>query len=245
VSSEEKKRIIEALIFAGADPLTVKQVKDVFDDKADVEEIRSLIAELKEEYDRENRSFQITGIAGGFQMTTRPEYAGWVKKLFASGQSNRLSRPALETLAIIAYRQPATRQEIEFIRGVNVDGVVAGLLEKKLIRVAGRKETVGRPMMYGTTNEFLEYFGLHSLDELPRLEEFADSGTDITGEGGGIFEKSGHRAGEPADTGTRVPAEEDGKRVPPAEMQAAGKVEEAGTGEVSIDGQSQEVAQGD
>ncbi len=169
---EERKRVIEALLFATSSPLTVKEIKEVLGKEAAEEEIQTLVRALAEEYDREGRSFWVAEIAGGYQVQTRTEYASWLKKLFASHQTGHFSRPGLETLAIVAYRQPVTRQEIESIRGVNVDGVLAGLLEKRLIRIVGRKEVPGRPMIYGTTKEFLECFGLKSLAELPRLEEF-------------------------------------------------------------------------
>jgi len=141
--------------------------------------IKNIILELAKEYEDTQRSFSIKEIAGGFQIVTDPTLAPWLKKLYKTSGSDRLTGPSLETLAIVAYKQPATKPEIETIRGVNVDGVLKTLIEKNLVRIAGRKETVGRPILYGTTQEFLQYFGLNSLEELPRLEEFHITESDI------------------------------------------------------------------
>ena len=169
MSDRKLKLIIEALLFVSDKPITLGQMKDALD-TSDTSLIKEAIKELKQEYEQ-NHSFRIREVAGGYQLVTDPEYAPWLRKLFQSGRKERLSRPALETLAIIAYKQPITRAEIEGIRGVDVDGVIKTLLEKGLIRIAGRKKTVGRPILYATTRKFLEYFGLNSLDELPPLEE--------------------------------------------------------------------------
>jgi segregation and condensation protein B len=168
------KRIIEALIFASDKPISIQQLKDIMGD-IDTRLIRRLINELKDEYLNSERSFGIMEVAGGFQFFTDPVYSRWVKKLYKIKQSDYLTGPSLETLAIIAYRQPATKAEIEAIRGVNVDGVVDNLLQKNIIKTTGRKEVVGRPFLYGTTNMFLQYFGLNSLDELPALPEFKEA----------------------------------------------------------------------
>ncbi len=173
MTDNEQKRIIEAVLFVSDKPITIEQVKDVLEG-ADGREIRRLIYELREEYEKEGRSFQVTEVAGGFQVTTHSTYSPWLKKLYKNRQKNRLSRAALETLAIIAYRQPIIRAEVEAVRGVNAEGVLAALLEKGLVKITGRRETVGRPFVYGTTREFLEYFGLNSLKELPQLKEFKE-----------------------------------------------------------------------
>ncbi len=162
------KNIIEALLFVSDKPISIDTIKEVVG--IERPEIRSLIEELKQEY-VSNHSFRLREVAGGYQLVTDSEYAYWLRKLFHGGRKERLSRPALETLAIIAYKQPITKPEIEHIRGVAVDGVVRTLLEKGLIRIAGRKNVVGRPLLYTTTKRFLEYFGLNSLDELPPLDE--------------------------------------------------------------------------
>jgi segregation and condensation protein B len=130
------------------------------------------LEELRDEYEKSNRGIRIVEIAGGFQMVTSPLLATFIKKLYKGRRVERQSRPALETLAIVAYKQPVTKLEIEAIRNVDVDGIVRSLLEKGLIRIAGRKNAPGRPYLFGTTRQFLEYFGLKSLEELPRIENF-------------------------------------------------------------------------
>ncbi|MBU2541917.1 MAG: SMC-Scp complex subunit ScpB [Candidatus Omnitrophica bacterium] len=166
------KNVIEALIFANGGPLKITQIREVLGN-VDTDEIRSYIAQLETEYEKRNSGIQIVEIAGGFRMSTNREFASFVKSLYKSRHVERLSGPSLETLAIIAYKQPVTRLDIESLRGVNVDGVVRTLLEKGLIRTAGRKDCLGRPFLYATTSGFLEYFGLKSLQDLPPIEEFA------------------------------------------------------------------------
>jgi len=174
MNDEELKRVAEAILFASGEPVSINEMHEALDG-VDGRVIRAVIEDLREEYVREKRSFRIVEVAGGFQMSTDPLYGPWLKKMRKSSQSNRLSGPALETLAIIAYRQPVTRAEIEFIRGVNVDGVIKNLMDRSLIKITGRKEVVGRPILYGTTKEFLQYFGLNSLAELPKLKEFSEA----------------------------------------------------------------------
>ena len=168
------KKIIEALIFASDKPLPIQQIKDILED-VDSRLIRKLINEIRDDYKRNQMSFGITEVAGGFQFSTDPSYGRWLKKLYKIKQSDYLTGPSLETLAIIAYRQPVTRSDMEFIRGVKVDGVVNTLLQKGLIRVTGKRDVVGKPFLYGTTNLFLQYFGLNSLQELPALPEFQEA----------------------------------------------------------------------
>ena len=167
------KSVIEALLFASEKPLTMEQVKGVLDN-LDTVEIRKVLEELKQEYEQSNRGIRIIEIAGGFQMITASDFAPFLKKLFKERRVERLSKPALETLAIIAYKQPVTKLEIESIRNVMVDGVIKNLLDKSLVRIAGRKKAPGRPYVFGTTKQFLEYFGLKSLEDLPKMEEFSD-----------------------------------------------------------------------
>lgn len=162
---------MEALIFSSDKPLKVSRIRELLqDDEVDVE---TIIEELNNEYAERENSFYIRKIAGGYQFYTRKEFAHWVKKLYTQGRL-KLSRPALETLAIIAYKQPITRAEIESIRGVNSDYLLKSLLEKNLIRISGRLEAPGRPLLYATTERFLEHFGLNSLDELPRIREIEE-----------------------------------------------------------------------
>lgn len=174
----QAKRIIEALVFASGKPLSIERIKDVLDPLASTKFIRELICELRQEYENEKRGFRLIEVAGGFQFSTDPQYAAWIKKLLRRPGVDKLSSPSLETLAIIAYKQPVTRTDIEAIRGVNVDGVLRTLLERRLIKVAGRKDAVGRPIIYRTTSSFLEHFGLNSLSDLPKLEEFGEKITD-------------------------------------------------------------------
>lgn len=170
---EQAKRIIEALLFISERPLTVVQIKEVLEE-LDTGAIKSLIGQLAREYTDLGRSFNITEVAGGYQILTDPQYAPWLKKLYHKSRAEKLSRPALETVAIIAYRQSVTRQEVEDIRGVNVEGVLKTLMEKSLVRISGRKPIPGRPFFYSTTRQFLEFFGLQSLEDLPKLEEFEE-----------------------------------------------------------------------
>ncbi len=164
--------VIESLLFAYDKPLTVDQIRKVLDN-LEAGQVRKAAARLMEEYETGNRGMRIVEVAGGYKMISAPHFASFLRKLFKGPQSNeKLSGPSLETLAIIAYKQPLSKLEVESLRQVNVDGVIATLLEKNLIRVTGRKEAPGRPKVYGTTREFLEYFGLKSLDDLPKLEHF-------------------------------------------------------------------------
>ncbi|MEI7957529.1 MAG: SMC-Scp complex subunit ScpB [Verrucomicrobiota bacterium] len=179
------KEVIEALIFASQKPLTAKEIvaalRSALDD-SDEEPVRAL-AQLKEaevgafleqlrfEYQHENRAFQLVEQINGWSVVTKPEYAVWVRQLYPESKPTRLSGPALETLAIIAYRQPVTRADIEAVRGVAVDGVMQSLLERSLVRIAGRAEVPGRPLLYETTQVFMQHFGLRSLEELPNVDE--------------------------------------------------------------------------
>ena len=167
------KQVVEGLLFASDQPLGVQQLQEVLElPEADV---RALVVSLRQDYVEQQRALTILEVAGGFQMATIPDVASWIRKCYRQAHKERLSKPALETLAIIAYKQPLTRAEMEAIRGVNVDGVVQALLEKNLIRIMGRKEAPGRPILYGTTKEFLQYFGLNSLIDLPKLAEVSSA----------------------------------------------------------------------
>ena len=165
------KQIIEALLFSTDKPLPLNQIDEVLDGVG-AKVIEGKIKELNSEYTTSKRSYRIEEIAGGFVMVTLEEFAPWLKKLYKTQASERLSGPALESLAIVAYKQPITKPEIEFIRGVNVDGVLKTLMDRSLVRIMGRKEGPGRPFIYATTTNFLKHFGLASLKELPPIEEF-------------------------------------------------------------------------
>ena len=168
----ELKPAIEALLFASERPLTLEQIKQAFEGGISNAEIKQLLDELKNEYESETRGFRLFEIAGGFQLVSDPRFAEYLKRFYQSREKKRLSQATLETLSVVAYRQPVTRADIEFIRGVNADGAIKTLLEKGLVRITGRKEVPGRPMLYGTTALFLEHFGLNSLKDLPPLTEY-------------------------------------------------------------------------
>jgi len=166
------KAVIEALLFSSDKPLFIEQIKRVLDN-IDANQIRKILETLKDEYEQSNRGMRLYEVAGGFQMIAATHFSSFLRKLYKGPQSSdKLSKPAMETLAIIAYKQPLSKTEIEILRKVNVDGVMATLVEKNLIRVTGRKKTPGRPKVFGTTRQFLEYFGLKSLEELPKIENF-------------------------------------------------------------------------
>jgi len=166
---DELKRRVEALLFAADKPLSSSKLA-AFCGAQDGREVRSVVKRLQEEYDGQGRAFQVAEIGGGFQLLTRPEYHSWVKRLQQNREQETLSQAALETLAIIAYRQPILRAEIEDIRGVQTGHILRSLAEKGLVRVTGRSEEIGRPLLYGTSREFLNAFGLRDLSELPSIE---------------------------------------------------------------------------
>jgi len=174
-AARELQGIVESLLFVSQEPLSIQRLTAVIGDvnKADVvQALQSLGEELAEE----GRGIRLAEIAGGFRLVTKQEYASWIKRMDKSKSAAKLSRSALESLAIIAYKQPIVRAEIEEIRGVEASGVVRTLLERKLVRIVGRKEVPGRPIMYGTTKYFLEHFGLADLSQLPPLREFKELG---------------------------------------------------------------------
>jgi segregation and condensation protein B len=165
--------IVEALILASPEPLPARRIADAAGGIA-ASGVAKAVAELNHRYLQSGSSYRIRELAGGYQFYIVPEYAGYVEELFTRRRKMRLTRAALETLAIIAYRQPVTKTDIEHIRGVASDGVVHNLLEKNMITITGRAESVGRPLVYGTTDEFLKYFGLNRLDDLPRMSEIEE-----------------------------------------------------------------------
>ena len=183
----ELKFILESLLFSAQKPLSVKELRDVLaaaaaqDDagatvkslkKVKESEVTGALEQLAQEHETAERSYRLACVAGAWQFVTQPDYAPWLKALVGvKGRPPRLSQPALETLAIIAYRQPITRAEMEQIRGVNVDGTMQTLMERGLVEAVGRAEVVGRPPTYGTTGLFLEYFGLRSMEDLPAADE--------------------------------------------------------------------------
>jgi segregation and condensation protein B len=172
ISSTELKSIAEALIFVADEPLSAKTIADVLKIERDV--VEKAIGDLMKEYDKRNGGIQLREIAGGWQIATRPEHHEQIRAYLKSRPSAKLSLASLETLAVIAYKQPVTVPEILEIRGVQSPSAIKTLLDKRLIVAKGRKETVGRPMMYGTSKEFLIQFGLKDLTELPSIEDFQD-----------------------------------------------------------------------
>jgi segregation and condensation protein B len=176
--SSELEPIVEALIFASPDPLTPKAIYKLLESEPR-EDVDEAIEALKREYDRPG-GLHLVEVAGGYQIVTRPELHEWVRRLFEERSSQRLSVQALETLAVIAYKQPITGAEIAEIRGVNTSGVLGTLIDRRLIKVAGRKRVIGRPFLYATTREFLIRFGLKDLTDLPKIEEMAEAlGFDV------------------------------------------------------------------
>ncbi len=170
LSEADAKRVIEAILFASAKPMTVAELKKVVKGFS-AQRIEQIVRELHEEYLREGRSFGMNEVAGGYEVSTDPKFAPWIMKLELQKKARQATQSALETLAILAYKQPITRAEIEDLRGVDVSGVVSTLLERNLIKIVGRKEVPGRPYLYGTTEKFLEHFGLKSLSDLPNISE--------------------------------------------------------------------------
>lgn len=163
----EARAAIEAMVFASPRPVTAREMGEILG--IDPRTADTIVDDLRREYDDEGRGMQIVFVAGGYQMATRPAHADYIARLNV-GTRQALSKPALETVAMIAYRQPITRAELETIRGVRVDGVLNTLIERGLVRPVGRKKAPGRPVLYGTTPEFLRWFGLASLDDLPPIE---------------------------------------------------------------------------
>jgi segregation and condensation protein B len=172
-ASAELKAILEALVFASPEPLTRKAIDKLLASEPK-EDVDAAIAELKRDYERPG-GLQLVEVAGGFQILTRPELHEWVRRLFQERSSQKLSVQSLETLAVIAYKQPITALEIGEIRGVNTSGVLTTLLDRHLIKIVGRKRVVGRPFLYATTKEFLIRFGLNDLSDLPKVEDMAEA----------------------------------------------------------------------
>ncbi len=162
---------LEAVLFLGREPLSSRKIAQLAN-LADGTEVRTLIRRLRRLYDAAGTAFQVQEVAGGYQLLTRPAFSPWLRRLVQATAEPRLSAPAMETLAVVAYRQPILRAEIESIRGVQCDDILRQLLERDLLRIVGRSEDLGRPLLYGTTKRFLELFGLRSLEELPRAAEF-------------------------------------------------------------------------
>jgi segregation and condensation protein B len=239
------KQVIEALLFAAQGPLSAKDIRKLLAEAAEIQaddhtlalaqtkeaEVEKVIGAIREEIESERRSYLLEEVAGGFQFATRPEYVGWVRLLYERSRAPRLSGPGMETLAIIAYRQPVSRAEIEAVRGVAVEGVLATLQERGFVSSRGRADLPGRPLVYETTDFFLEHFGLKALSELPNAEELrrvplpkpaiAGPGAEEGGrlpleDEGGRTSASDRRTGQP-DTGAAEPAAGAGEEDRPSE----------------------------
>lgn len=199
----ELKAIVENLLLASDQPVSPESLAQTLLAGGDKVELRGLLEELQEDF--ADKPLQIIEVADGFQLCTRPEYAEWVRKYLKLDKTFRLSQPALDTLSIVAYKQPLTRAEVDEIRGVDSSGVFRTLLEKKIVAPAGRKDVPGKPYMYRTTQKFLDYFGLRDLSELPTLEDFGEG--EIEGEAGPEqteieFAEAAQNGGEQGETPT-------------------------------------------
>jgi len=206
MTREEAKKIVEVLLFVNERPTPIDKIAEVLED-FDKDAVRTMIEELNNEYSTTQRSFSVLEVGGGFQLMTDPFYAPWVRKLHSKEKKQRLSTPALETLSIIAYKQPITKADIEAIRGVNVDGVLDTLLERAIIRTVGRKDVPGRPFLYGTAKSFLMHFGLNSLNDLPHLKEFSEGDIELGKEE--LIKKEGDQSDEKGVEEVKEPAQED------------------------------------
>lgn len=220
MEDQELKAALEAILFIAGAPVPTDKFKGLFED-APPEQIEAQLALLREEYDGRGGGIMLAEVAGGYQLATKPEQAAWIRKFRSVKISSKLSRPALETLAIVAYKQPITRTEVEQIRGVNIGGIMRNLMERRLVKIVGKKDVPGKPMLYGTTQEFLQYFGLKDLSSLPTLREFQEL-----------------EAGEEIMEETSLP--DGGEELPPndADAQAAEQTAAAGPDAASDDAEA-------
>lgn len=204
MEDHELKSAIEALLFVSGNPLSADRLKGIFEE-ATTEQIEAQLQALRQEYGDRDAGIMLAEVAGGYQFATRPENAAWVRKFKSVKVSSKLSKPALETLAIVAYKQPITRSEVEAIRGVNIGGIMRNLMERRLVKIVGKKDVPGKPMLYGTTLEFLQYFGLKDLSALPTLREFQELEA-----GEEVMEEVPAEGAEDAPAAEEVPAAETG-----------------------------------
>lgn len=211
---EDLKNIIESLLFVAETPLSIERLKGVLDIQ-DTRTIRETLDRLSADYEARQGAFHLRQVAGGYQLCTRPEYGHWIKRLIQPNPP-RLSKAALETLAIIAYKQPIIRNDVEHIRGVDCGGILRQLLERKLVRILGRKEIPGRPLIYATTKEFLEIFGLKDLKDLPTLKEIDAFGNPLSEDAGSaVEEKKAFVEDPPPITGGADPPESENSDAEP------------------------------
>ncbi|HEY3051044.1 MAG TPA: SMC-Scp complex subunit ScpB [Gaiellaceae bacterium] len=209
--------VLEAVLFASDAPVEAERIREVLE-LPSADEARALVAELARGYDESGRALQIVEAGGGYRLVTRPDVAPWLVRLARSRSRSRLSRPALETLAIIAYRQPVSRPEVDAVRGVNSEGVLENLMERRMVRIAGRKDAPGRPFLYETTREFLVAFGLRDLGDLPRVDgELVLPDPEVV---------RGAAEGEPSQTNPNDPAGNSGTPYAAGGPDAAGEPSE-------------------
>jgi segregation and condensation protein B len=233
MEQEPKRQIIEALIFASDEPLSGRQISDILASTEDggpklrvkEDEVLGAIRELNAEYVRQNRSFRVIQVAGGYQFATMPDYASWLGRMVKEKAKRKLTQATLETMSVIAYKQPVTKPEVEAIRGVNADYAIQKLMERGLVTIVGRAATAGRPLLYGTTSDFLRHFGLNDLSELPKPREIdeimADQGLDMERE---LLKRMGKTDAEIEEKlGTTVVGE-NGQlhEIPPGQEQSGG-----------------------
>lgn len=207
------KSAVEALLFISGSPLSVDRLKGIFEE-ATKEQIETQLESLRQDYSSRGAGVMLSEVAGGWQLATCPENAAWIRKFKTVKVSTKLSRPALETLAIIAYKQPITRTEVEAVRGVNIGGIIRNLMERRLVKIVGKKDVPGKPMLYGTSTEFLQYFGLKDLSSLPTLKEFQEleAGEEVMEQvpAGGDVEAASSAAGEAVEAAAAPEAQEAG-----------------------------------
>jgi segregation and condensation protein B len=215
LEDQELIAAIEAVLFIAGNPLSLDRLKGLFEDISG-ERVEAQLAALSQNYDERGAGIMLAEIAGGYQLVTRPEHAALLRKFRSVKVSTKLSKPALETLAIVAYKQPITRGEAEAIRGVNIGGIMRNLMERRLVKIVGKKDVPGKPMLYGTTPEFLQYFGLKDLSSLPTLKEFQEleAGEEVMEETAGV-EDADSAEGETAE-GTLAEETADDEPVPSA-----------------------------
>jgi segregation and condensation protein B len=204
LEDQELKAAIEAILFIAGNPLSLEKLKGLFEE-ATAEQIEAQLALLKQDYDSRSAGVMLAEVAGGYQLATKPGQAAWIRKFRSVKVSSKLSKPALETLAIVAYKQPVTRTEVELIRGVNIGGIMRNLMERRLVKIVGKKDVPGKPMLYGTSQEFLQYFGMKDLSSLPTLKEFQELEA-----GEEIMEEAALVDGANASTADAVSGIEDG-----------------------------------
>ncbi len=208
LEDQQLKAAIESLLFISGAPVSLDKLKSIFEEETG-EQIEAQLAALRQEYDDRGSGIMLAEVGGGWQLATRPEHFSWIRKFKAVKVSTKLSKPALETLAIVAYKQPITRTEVETIRGVNIGGIMRNLMERRLVKIVGKKDVPGKPMMYGTTIEFLQYFGLKDLSALPTLKEFQEleAGEEVMEESPVGDEAAGEAPGEQGSADNTVSEE--------------------------------------